>query len=56
MCGHPAGASKPNAPAYELYSPECVEGWGFRKFEKFGYESPLGEIRRWVKTEYPVRP
>jgi hypothetical protein len=29
---------------------------GSRKFEKFGYESPLGEIRRWVKTEYPVRP
>jgi hypothetical protein len=25
-------------------------------FERFGYESPLGEIRRWVKTGYPVPP
>ena len=25
-------------------------------FEKLGYEDPLGEIRRWVKTEYPAPP
>jgi hypothetical protein len=29
---------------------------GSEKFKKFGYESPLGEICRWVKTEYPARP